>query len=92
MDRALGHASRDFKGIEVSLDKIKELLKFVGRTGRFKMTLGDAIGTITTVFTTRQPSRSRPAGLPTNPPSLSLPTLQFVDLQAAESSRQDYIR
>ena len=46
MDRALGRASRDFKGILASLDKIKELLKFVGRTSRFKMTLGDAIGDV----------------------------------------------
>ena len=45
-DRALGGTLRDFKGILVSLDKIKELLKFVGRTGRFKMTLGDAIGDV----------------------------------------------
>ena len=37
---------RDLKGILVSLDKIKELLKFVWRTSRFKTTLGDAIGDV----------------------------------------------
>ena len=46
MDRALGRSSRDLKGILASLDKIKELLKFVGRTSRFKTTLGDAIGDV----------------------------------------------
>ena len=37
---------RDLKGILASLDKIKELLKYVGRTGRPKTTLGDAIGDV----------------------------------------------
>ena len=46
MDRALGRSSRDLKGILASLDKIKELLKFVGRTSIFKTTLGDAIGDV----------------------------------------------
>ena len=46
MDRALGHHSRDLKGILGRLDRIKELLKYVGRTARFKMTLGDAIGDV----------------------------------------------
>jgi hypothetical protein len=46
MDRALGRHSRDLKGILTSLDRIKELLKFVGRTARFKTTLGDAIGDV----------------------------------------------
>jgi len=46
MDRALGRHSRDLQGILVSLDRIKELLKFVGRMARFKMTLGDAIGDV----------------------------------------------
>lgn len=46
MDRALGRQSRDLKGILASLDKIKELLKYVGKTGRFRMTLGDAIGDV----------------------------------------------
>ena len=43
MDRALGHVSGDLKGMLASLDKIKELLKYVGRTGRFNMMLGDPI-------------------------------------------------
>ena len=43
MDRALGCHSRDLKGILGRLDRIKELLKYVGRTARFKTTLGDAI-------------------------------------------------
>ena len=46
LDKALGRYSRDLKGILASLDKIKELLKYVGRTGRFKTTLGDAIGDV----------------------------------------------
>ena len=46
MDRALGRTLRDLQGILASLDKIKELLKFVGRTSRFKTRLGDAIGDV----------------------------------------------
>ena len=46
LDRALGCYSRDLQGILASLDRIKELLKFMGRTARFKMTLGDAIGDV----------------------------------------------
>ena len=46
MHRALGRYSRDLQGILASLDRIKELLKFVGRTARFKMTLGNAIGDV----------------------------------------------
>ena len=46
MDRALSHYSRDLQGILASLDRIKELLGFMGRTARFKMTLGDAIGDV----------------------------------------------
>ena len=44
MDRALGHHLRDLQGILASLDRVKELLKFIGRTARLKMMLGDAIG------------------------------------------------
>ena len=40
----LGHYLRDLKGILASLDKSKELLKYVRWTSRFKMMLGDAIG------------------------------------------------
>ena len=46
MDRALGRHSRDLRGILASLDRIKELLKFVGRTARLKATLGDTIGDV----------------------------------------------
>ncbi|KIK02623.1 hypothetical protein K443DRAFT_96534, partial [Laccaria amethystina LaAM-08-1] len=46
LDRVLGCQSRDLKGILASLHKIKELLKYVGKTGRFKTTLGDAIGDV----------------------------------------------
>jgi hypothetical protein len=46
MDRALGHYSRDLQGILATLGRIKELLKFVGRTERFKNTLGDSIGEV----------------------------------------------
>lgn len=46
MDRALGRYSRDLKGIMASMKRIKELLKFVGRTARFKTTLGDSIGDV----------------------------------------------
>ena len=46
MDRALGRQSRDFQGIMSSLDGVKELLKYVGRTARFKKTLGDALGDV----------------------------------------------
>ena len=46
MDRALGHHLRDLQGILASLDRVKELLKFVGRMARLKMTLGDAIGDV----------------------------------------------
>jgi hypothetical protein len=46
MDRALGRYSRDLQGILSSLARIKELLKFVGRTARFKNTLGDTIGDV----------------------------------------------
>ena len=46
MDRALGRMLRDLQGILASLDKIKELLKFMGRTSRFKTRLGDAIGDV----------------------------------------------
>ena len=46
MDRALGRHSRDFKGIMASMKGVKELLKFIGRTARFKNTLGDSIGDV----------------------------------------------
>lgn len=46
MDRALGRYSRDLKGILESMKRIKELLKFVGRTKRFKKSLGDSIGDV----------------------------------------------
>ena len=46
MDRALGRQSRDLRGILGSLDGIKELLKFIGRTARFKKTMGDALGDV----------------------------------------------
>ena len=46
MDRALGRQSRDFQGIMSSLEGVKELLKYVGRTARFKKTLGDALGDV----------------------------------------------
>ena len=46
MDRALGRHLRDLRGILASLDRVKELLKFVGRTARLKTTLGDAIGDV----------------------------------------------
>ena len=46
MDRVLGCVLRDLKGILARLDKIKELLKFMGRTSRFKTTLGDTIGDV----------------------------------------------
>ena len=51
MDKALGRYSRDLQGILASLDRIKELLKFVGRTARFKTTLGDAIGDVSQLET-----------------------------------------
>ena len=43
MDRVLGRQSRDFKGFMASLDGVKELLKYVGKTARFKKTLRDAL-------------------------------------------------
>ena len=46
MDRALGRQLRDFQGIMSSLDGVKELLKYVGRTARFKKMLGDALGDV----------------------------------------------
>ena len=46
MDRVLGRHSRDLWGILASLDRVKELLKFVGRMARLKTTLGDAIGDV----------------------------------------------
>ena len=46
MDRALGRQSRDFQGIMASLEGVKELLKYVGKTARFKKTLGDALGDV----------------------------------------------
>jgi len=46
MERALGHYSRDLKGIMASMKRIKELLKFVGRTARFKKIFGGSIGDI----------------------------------------------
>jgi len=46
MDRALGRYSRDLKGIMTSMKRVKELLKFVGRTARFKNMLGDSIGDV----------------------------------------------
>ena len=46
MDRVLGRLSRDLRGILASLDGIKELLKYVGRTARFKTTLGNALGDV----------------------------------------------
>jgi hypothetical protein len=47
MDKALGRRSRDLRGILENIDGIKKLLKYVGRTARFKTTLGDAIGDVT---------------------------------------------
>ena len=38
----LGHVY----GIVTNMEGIKELLKYVGRTARFKTTLGDAIGDV----------------------------------------------
>jgi len=46
MDRALGCYSRDLKGILENMTRIKELLKFVGKTARFKKSLGDSIGDV----------------------------------------------
>lgn len=46
MDRALGRHARDLKGILSHMDGVKELLKYMGRTGRFKMTHGDMIGDV----------------------------------------------
>ena len=46
MDRALGHHLRDLQGILASLDRVEELLKFIGRTARLKTMLGDAIGDV----------------------------------------------
>ncbi|KIJ94159.1 hypothetical protein K443DRAFT_110852 [Laccaria amethystina LaAM-08-1] len=46
MDRALGRHSRDLRGNLANLDRVKELLKFVGRMARLKMTFGDAIGDV----------------------------------------------
>lgn len=46
MDRALGHYLRDLKGILESKMRIKELLKFVRKTARFKKMLGDSIGDV----------------------------------------------
>jgi hypothetical protein len=46
MDKALGRYSRDLKSIMASMKRVKELLKFVGRTARFKNTLGDSIGDV----------------------------------------------
>jgi len=46
MDRALGRNSRDLRVILAGLDGIKELLKYIGRTARFKNTLGDALGDV----------------------------------------------
>lgn len=46
MDRVLGRHSRDLQAILASLDHIKELLKYVGRTARFKKSLGDALGDV----------------------------------------------
>jgi len=46
MDRALGCYSRDLQGILVKLERIKEVLKFVGRMARFKNMLGDSIGDV----------------------------------------------
>ena len=47
MDRVLvGRQSRDFKGFMASLDGVKELLKYVGKTARFKKTLRDALGDV----------------------------------------------
>jgi len=45
MDRALGCYLRDLQGI-LELERIKELLKFVGRMARFKNMLGDSIGDV----------------------------------------------
>ncbi|EDR00810.1 uncharacterized protein LACBIDRAFT_313005 [Laccaria bicolor S238N-H82] len=46
MDRALGRWSRDLQGIMESLERVKELLKYVGRTERFKKTLGGTLGDV----------------------------------------------
>ena len=46
MDRALGRRSRDFQGIMASLEGVKELPKYVGKTARFKKMLGDALGDV----------------------------------------------
>ncbi|EDR05828.1 uncharacterized protein LACBIDRAFT_302634 [Laccaria bicolor S238N-H82] len=44
MDRAQGRHPRDLKGILGSMSRIKEFLKYVGRTERLKASLGDTIG------------------------------------------------
>ena len=46
VDRALGCWSRDFQGIMASLEGVKKLLKYVGKTARFKKMLGDALGDV----------------------------------------------
>jgi hypothetical protein len=51
MDKALGHHSRDFQGILASLDRVKELLKFVGRMARLKTTFGNTIGDVSNLET-----------------------------------------
>ena len=40
-------AHAEVSHILANLERIKELLKFVGRTARFKNTLGDSIGEVT---------------------------------------------
>ena len=46
MDRALGHHVRDLQGILSCIDRVKELLKFLGHTGRFKKTHSNMIGNV----------------------------------------------
>lgn len=46
MDRAQGRHPRDLKGILGSMSRIKEFLKYVGRTERLKASLGDTIGDV----------------------------------------------
>jgi len=46
MSKALGRHARDLQGILSCIDRVKELLKFLGRTGRFKETHGNMIGDV----------------------------------------------
>ncbi|KAF8154056.1 hypothetical protein B0H34DRAFT_720125 [Crassisporium funariophilum] len=41
MDSALGHSNRSLRQIMRSKEKTKAMLRFIGRTGRLRKTLGD---------------------------------------------------